>query len=50
MPVAMMQVRQVGMSMRHRRMLVPVRVGLRALIATVRVLVMLIVDVTMTMS
>ncbi len=46
MPV--MQIRQMGMGMRHRRMLVPVRVRLGTLVAAVRVLVMLIVDVPMT--
>ena len=50
MLVPVVQVRQVGMSMRHRRMLVPVCVRLRAFLATVRVLVMLVVDVTMTVS
>ena len=46
MPV--MQIRQMGMGMRHRRMLVPVRVRLGTLVAAVRVLVMLIVDMPMT--
>ena len=48
MPVV--QVRQMGVGVHHRRMLVPVRVGLRALVAVVRVLVMLVVRVTMTVS
>ena len=44
----MVQVRQMGMGMLHRRMLVPVRVRLGTLVAAVRVLVMLIVDMPMT--
>ena len=43
----MVQVRQVGMAVRHRRMLVPVRVGLRALAAVMRVLVVLVVNMAM---
>ena len=43
----MVQVRQMRMGMRHRRMLVPVRVRLGTLVAAVRVLVMLIVDMPM---
>lgn len=50
MVVPVVQVRQMGMIMCHRRMLMPVCVGLGALVATMRVLVMLIVDVTMTVS
>ena len=50
MLVPVMQVRQMGVRVRHRRMLVPVRVGLGALVAAVCVLVMLIVDVTMTVA
>ena len=48
MLVPVMQVRQMGMGMLHRRMIVPVRVGLGSLVAAVRVLVMLIVDMPMT--
>ena len=50
MLVPVVQVRQMGVDVCHGRMLVPVRVGLRALIATVCVLVMLIVNVTMTVG
>jgi len=45
MLVAVMQVRQVRMAVRHRRVLVPVRVGLGALVAVMRVLVMRVMDV-----
>ena len=48
MPVV--QIRQMGMGVSHPRMLVPVRVGLGTLVATVCVLVMLIVDVTVTVG
>ena len=48
MPVAMVQVRQMRVRMGQRRMLVPVRVRLCALVAAVRVLVMLVVGVAVT--
>ena len=44
----MVHVRQMGMGMRHRRMLVAVRVRLGTFVAAVRVLVMLIVNMPMT--
>ncbi len=48
MPVSMVQIRQMGMGMRRRRMLVPVRVRLGTFVAAVRMLVMLIMDMPMT--
>ena len=47
MLVPMMQIGQVRMSVRHRGMLVPMRVRLGSLAAAMRVLVMLVVDVPM---
>ena len=50
MIVAVMLIRQMGMGMGQRRMFVPVRVRLGPLVAAVRVLVVLVVDVTMIVS
>ncbi len=50
MPVAMVQVRQMRVRVSQRRMLVPVRVRLGALVAAVRVLVMLVVGVAVTVG
>ena len=41
----MVRVRQMWMRVSQRRVLVPVRMGLGALVAVVRVLVVLVVDV-----
>ena len=46
----MVQVRQMRMRVGQRRMLVPVRVGLGALVAAMLVLVMLVVGVAMSVG